>query len=545
MKIADTLLINGRFLTMEDDCPTAEAVAIRDGKILFVGAEKDAKNYADENTKIIDLKGHVAAPGFIESHTHAVACANVLSRLNCRGKNTESLDNLLACIAEAAKTTPKGEWIYATGFDEGKFVEGPIDVTKEHIDSVAPDHPVYLRRVCSHLCVLNSMAMKLASLTDNDNVPYDDCKYFRNEKGELTGKFASSVADAQIKIPPVPIERIEECFYDVEDLFFKNGITTSADMSIDRRYFKLVQKLDRQKNLKLRLGVYFPADMKMFKNGNGRINSASNLALESGFGSENLWFSGIKIVLDGSCGGKTAAFSVPYMNDGENYGKLYYTEDEVNRAVLVAAQSEFQAAIHAIGDRAIEMAISAIEYANKNGADTKNLRFRIEHLESPTPDHIERLKKLNISISLSGAFIYSLGDSHINVLEKERLTHAFPAKTLIENGITTACNSDCPVCDVNPMLGIYSMVTRTTAKGQSFGGNTEAIDRITALKMYTKNAAYLLWREDYLGTLKEGKIADIVVFEEDFLNVPDSALKNIRINMTISGGEIVYKNQEK
>lgn len=543
MKTADTLLINGHFLTMEDDNPTAEALAIRDGKILFAGTESGAKKLADENTQIIDLNGHVAAPSFIESHTHPVSFAYVMTRLNCRGKNTESLKNLLDCIRKKAEETPEGEWIYATGFDEGKFKEGAIELCKEHLDSVAPNHPVYLRRVCSHLCVLNSMAMKIAHLTDEDDVPYDAQRYFRDENGHLTGRFSSTIADSRVSIPPVPIEQVEECFYDAQNIFFKNGVTTAADMSISPAHFKLVQKLDRQKNLKMRLGLYHSADLKQFPAGKGKLNAAACLCLQPGFGSENLWFSGIKFVMDGSAGGKTAAFSLPYINEPDNFGQLYYNQEEVNESILTAANAGVQAAIHAIGDRAIEMALTAIEYANKNGANTSNLRFRIEHLESPTADHIERMKKLNVAVSLSGAFIYHLGDSHINVMGKDRLPHAFPAKTLLQNNLTVACNSDCPVCDVNPMYGIYSMVTRTTANGQSFGGNCEAIDRITALKMYTKNAAYLLWCEDYLGTLKEGKFADIIVFDEDFLNVPDNELKDVHINMTMVNGEIVYKKQ--
>ncbi len=144
-------------------------------------------------------------------------------------------------------------------------------------------------------------------------------------------------------------------------------------------------------------------------------------------------------------------------------------------------------------------------------------------------------------MGLSSAFIYSLGDSHITAIGQERLRHAFPMKTLTENGIPAACNCDCPVCDVNPMLGIYSMVTRTTARGQSFGGREESVDRIRALQAYTKDAAYLLWCDDTLGTLKEGKNADVVVFEDDYLNVPEERLKDVRVAMTVQNGEIVYR----
>ena len=543
MKKADTLLINGRFLTMEEDAPFAEAVAIRDGRILYVGDEEEARRFVSEDTEVIDLEGRVASPAFIESHTHPLGYANTLAFLNCRGENTESLENLLKCVSEYADKIPKGEWIYGTGYDEGKFLTGASDITRDDLDKVVPDHPVYLRRTCGHLCVMNSLAMKISNLSDEDNLPFDPCSYFRDEAGRLTGKFSTNAA-AKAPIPKASPKQIEEGIFKVQEMFFKNGITTAADMSIGPANFKTIQKLDREKRIKLRFGIYHSADIESSLNGKGRLSSAANLSMQSGFGSDRLWFLGLKYVMDGAAGGRTAAFSLPYVNEPDNFGKLYHEQRAVNESVLTAAKAGIQASIHAIGDRAIEMALTAVEYANANGYDTKNLRFRIEHLEAPTFNHIERIKALNLSVSLSGAFIYSLGDSHINVMGEDRLIHAFPARTLMDMGITVACNSDCPVCDVNPMYGIYSMVTRTTSRGRDFGGKAEAVDRIKALEAYTKNAAYLLWRENELGTLKEGKLADIVVFDEDFLNVPDRELKDIHIYMTMSGGEVVYKNEK-
>jgi len=541
VKIADVLLINGRFLTMEDENPYADAVAIRDGRILYVGKEAEANQFISADTDVIDLEGRVASPAFIESHTHPLGYANTLAFLNCRGENTESLENLLKCVREYADKTPKGEWIYATGYDEGKFLMGPSDITRDDLDKIVPDHPVYLRRTCGHLCVMNSLAMKLSNLSDEDNLPFDPCSYFRDKSGRLTGKFSTNAA-AKVPIPKASPKQIEEGIFKVQEMFFKNGITTAADMSISPANFKTIQKLDREKRIKLRLGVYHAADIESSLEGKGRLVSAANLSMQSGFGGDRLWFTGLKYVMDGAAGGRTAAFSLPYVNEPDNFGKLYHEQHAVNESVLTAAKAGIQASIHAIGDRAIEMALTAIEYANEKGYDTKNLRFRIEHLESPEFNHIERIKALNISVSLSSAFIYSLGDSHITALGEDRLVHAFPARTLTDMGITVACNSDCPVCDVNPMLGIYSMVTRTTAWGRDFGGKTESIDRIKALETYTKNAAFLLWRDEELGTLKEGKFADIIVFEEDFLNVPDKELKDMHIFMTMSDGEIVYQN---
>ncbi len=537
-RFADTLLTNGRFITMEESAPAAEAVAIRAGRILYVGTENRARKFVREETEVIDLKGHVAAPAFIECHTHPADYSKVMTLLNCRGKITESLESLLACIREKAASTPKGEWIVASGYDEGKFREGPIPVTNEVLDRAAPDHPLVISRICGHVCALNSMAMKVSGIDEAFLEKHKECTGFRDENGRLNGQFSIDLK-SKLNIPATTIESLEEGFLKVQEVYFKNGITMSSDMSVKLDFFRMVQKLDRQKRLKLRLGVYESANSKALSI--SRPTSADTLGLITGFGSEKLRFLGFKYFLDGSMGGKTAAVSEHYLNEPDNYGRFENNSERLNESVLLAVKAGVQTSIHAIGDRAIEMALNAYENAERSGVDLRSLRCRLEHLELPSDDHIRRIRELGLTVGLSSAFIYHLGDSHIHAIGQERLTHAFPAKTLMDNGITVACNCDCPVCDVNPMFGIYSMVTRTTSRGQDFGGRSEAVDRIRALQAYTKNAAFLLWCDDSLGTLKAGKCADIVVFEDDFLNVPDERLKDVRVLMTIQNGETVFK----
>jgi predicted amidohydrolase YtcJ len=266
--------------------------------------------------------------------------------------------------------------------------------------------------------------------------------------------------------------------------------------------------------------------------------------LRPGFGTEHVIFRGVKFVMDGSTGGRTAAFSLPYQGEPVNFGELYNDPDILSENMYISAKAGLQISIHAIGDRGIEDALRALEYVASKGIDVPSLRPRIEHLESPTPDQIRRIKKLGVMVGLSSAFIYHLGDSHVEALGYDRLVDAFPAKTLMDEGIVVACNTDCPVCDLNPMLGIYSMVCRTTEAGQSFGGKKEAVDRYRALEAYTKNAALIIGLEHVTGTLTAGKYADIMVFRDDFLAIPDEQLKDMQVAMTISGGEIVYENRE-
>ena len=449
------------------------------------------------------------------------------------------MQNLLACIKEAAKNTPHGEWIVGRGFDESKFSDGSIRLTAKILDEATIDHPVYISRTCGHIGVVNSPAMDRCGFTDEVQNPKTGGHFFRDENGHLTGMISGSVL-GKVPAPALTEAQRKTGMIDgVQKEYFSKGITATGEMGSRGISFQMLQKLDMEGKLKLRIGFYFagrrrPGEDSMAK-------QMQRLGLVSGFGSEHLKVLGIKFVMDGSTGGRTAAFSLPYVGEPDNFGELYNNQDELNEDVLRSARAGLQISIHAIGDRAIEGALKAIEYANENGANTTELRVRFEHLESPTPDQIERIKRLNIAVGLSSAFIYSLGDSHLSALGYDRLVEAFPAKTLMENEIPVGCNSDCPVCPVNPMLGIYSMVTRKTEAGQSFGGTKEAVDRLSALRSYTKDAAYLLCSEKELGTLSVGKCADVVVFDEDFLSVSDETLKDVSVFMTLSGGEIVYQ----
>ena len=540
MKRAERIFVNGKFITMEREGDVASALAVADGRIIFVGTEKEARSFVDEDTELIDLGGRVACPGLIDCHTHPMGSFSTrFIYMNLNG--ITSLKELLSRIEEKVKTTPEGQWIIGRGYDESKFEEGEILPSAAMLDQISDRHPISITRTCGHIGVANSYALKLAGLDDSSPDPSTGGHLFRDENGHLTGMLSGS-ALGKIPTPALTDEQKKEAMISgVQAEYFSKGITATCEMGSVTKSFRLLQKLDQEGKLKLRVGYYCVGRRK--PPAQPMAQRMMDMGLTTGFGTERVRFMGIKFVMDGSTGGHTAAFSKPYLGEPNNCGELYNDPEILREDLLKAAKGGVQVSIHAIGDRAIEEALRAIEYVNEQGIDTRPLRYRMEHLESPTPDQIRRIKKLNISVGLSSAFIYSLGDSHLTAIGYDRLVDAFPAKTLTEEGIVIGCNSDCPVCDVNPMLGIYSMVTRTTEKGESFGGKKEAISRYQALESYTKNAALVICNEKNAGTLTVGKFADLTVFEEDLFSVPDEALKDVRVHMTVSGGEIVYQNK--
>ena len=541
-KKADKILLNGRLITMEEDT-FAQAIAIKGDRILYVGSSEEAMKLACDSTRIIDLEGRVAAPGLIECHTHASA-SGASRFLVLDMSRVYSLKEMLSKIREKAENTPKGQWIICHGYDESKFCEPDAALTAEVLDRATTEHPVYAQRTCGHIAVVKSMAARLSGFSDVSEDPPSGGHFYKDENGHFNGMISESIMSRMVAKPNFTAEEMKSGLLDgVQPLYFRYGVTATSNMGTTIPLAHMLKEANEEEKLKLKIGIYLY----------GKITSATPTSLDCikkanampGQSDKNLHFLGVKFFTDGSTGGRTAAFSLPYADDPNNYGQIFIDQEHLNRDVLSYALAGVQVSIHAIGDRAIEAALQSMEYAHSQGANIKPLRFRIEHLESPTPDQIRRMKNLNICAGLSSAFIYGLGDSHLEALGYQRLIDAFPAKTLMENGITVACNCDFPICNVNPMLGIYSMVVRKTEKGQSFGGKKEAIDRMLALKAYTKNAAYLLWKEDELGSLKAGKIADIVVFEDDFLKVPDEALKDVRVYMTVANGETVYQMKQQ
>ncbi|HWP80619.1 MAG TPA: amidohydrolase [Candidatus Acidoferrum sp.] len=534
---ADTVFTGGKFITMEEDAPIAQAVAVGGGRFLSVGSLEEAMKYAVEGTEIVDLGGKTVIPGLIESHAHPCYYGDQCATINLSGEATSSKENVLKKVAAAAAKTPKGTWLFGWGWDEAKFKEGALPVTAADLDTVSPNNPVFIKRTCGHVGAVNTLAMRLCGITA-DAVPPVGGKIFKDDKGEPTGVISGAVQH-WIPFPKPTDEQIMELIAtDIQDEIFRKGITTTTEMAAEARFVRIYQQLQKQGRLKMRIRFYTFARSNV--NCPATLAETVKVGLMSGFGNDTLRFAGMKYLLDGSTGGKTAAFSVPYVGEPDNFGTLYNDQGELCADMLLTAQGGMQASLHAIGDVAIEQALKGVEYCLAHGVDVAPLRFRFEHVESPTVDQIERMKKYGILVGTSAGFIYALGDSHYNVMGPERVQWAFPNKEYVDRGMVFACNNDCPVCDINPMLGIYSMVCRKTQGGKSFG-TAQHIDRMQALKAYTVNAAKMLFDEDIAGSMKAGKYADMVVLNQDYLAVPDEDLGKITVDTTYLAGEAVYK----
>lgn len=526
------LFKNGRIYSLDQNSIQHHSMLVYDGKIIAFDDEIEAYRSVIETTR--DLEQQVIFPAFIESHAHPLFYAQNIYKIDCSPSQCSSIDEILKKIEKEAQARPEGSWILGYGWDDSLM----SDKRNPHIaelDAVAPNHPVYLTRTCSHNAVANSAAFRASGLSFNVKNP-EGGAFDRDKKGNITGLIQEE-AMGQFKIPALTLEEQKQAFIKAQEDFLSWGITTLHDMAVTEEIFRVYQQLEKEGALKVRLRLWFWAQDQFGLTGTEK--EVITLGLESLYGSDKLSVQGMKYMLDGSVGGKTAAVEEPFEMDTTS-GILYMNQDKISEHVKKTINHGLRVAIHGIGERAIEMALLALE----NAADTETLKLmrnRIEHVTLATKDQLIRMKNNEIVAASSIGFIYSIGDSYIRNLG-ERVNRVFPHKTMKELGIVAPGNSDFPVCDGDPIYGIYSAAARKTKNGGDFGSN-EAISLEDSFKAFTTDAAFSGFDEGKLGSLEVGKAADFILFSEDPFAMSLEAFKSLQVNETYIEGVQQYQRQ--
>ncbi|WP_173918642.1 amidohydrolase [Halobacillus sp. Marseille-Q1614] len=532
MNGADLIFLNGHVLTMDDDLPSASAVAVNNGRIVYVGDRDNVFNWKGENTEIVDLQGKTLMPGFIESHIHPAVYAASLLEVDCKPEAAPSIQDLLDKVKEKAAVTPENHWIVGWGFDDSKLEERR-NPTRFDLDEAAPDHPVVLKRTCAHMAVANSKAFELSGITEATANPQGG-HLERDQAGSLTGLLQEK-AQGLLKTPPYSREDMVKGMKLAQTKLASWGITTVHDMSTQTEDLQLYQYLLEQDELSVRVRPWMWAiDQNGF---NGSMEEVLKVGVRSGFGNDQLKIQGLKFMLDGSIGGKTAAVSDPYLGTEET-GILYNTVEEMAPLMKRGIESGMRIAIHAIGDRAIDVAIHSFLETSKteNIADMRN---RIEHCIFPSKTHMEKMKELGLMAASSIGFMYHIGDNYVKKLGEERMKQSFPHKSFKEFGIPAPGNSDLPITDGNPWFGIYSAVTRKTHSGQLID-EEESISVWEALKAYTTYAAYSSFEENILGVIKPQAYADLMVVSDHPMEMKEEELLRIQTERTYVAGKLIY-----
>lgn len=527
----DLVLQNGIIYTMEEQMPTTAMVGVKGGRIASLD-QKEIKPLITSKTEVVDLKGKVVLPGFIDAHCHILKHGLNLSNVDCSYPNIKSIEDIKDKIAERSKSLPKGKWIIGWGYDDSKLQE-KRHPSRYDLDDAAGDHYVVIVRTCAHMMVANSKALKLSNI-DRDTADPKGGKIDRDSSGEPTGLLRELAQDLVNKvIPPPSFSDLYQALTLASDEYVRHGITSIGEAGVGLTTGNLLeievfQAAWKQSNLLLRVYLMVMYDF---------LDELIKLGIQPGFGDEYLRISSIKMFLDGGFGGRTACLRRPYEGSQNDAGILYFEQEELDSKVLRAHAAGFQLAIHAIGDKAIENVLNSYEEALKIHPRIDH-RHRIEHCGLCTPDLMERIKKLNIIPIPQAAVLYYLGDSFLANLG-ERVRWAYPLKSWIGRGLIPAGSSDSPVVPVMPMMGIYSAVNRQTISNAPIVPE-ESLTVREAIKMYTTYAAYASFEDTLKGTIKPGKYADFVVLEEDPFMVQPNYIKNISVAHTIINGKTVY-----
>jgi predicted amidohydrolase YtcJ len=548
---ADVVLINGKILTVNAKDSIVEAVAIREGKITAVGSTKDISRAVGKTTRIIDLHGRTATPGLIDSHDHfADGGVNALYHVNL--SDAARIDDVLGKVREKAATLKPGEWLLGDGWDEGKLAELRY-VYAADLDKVAPDNPVWLLHTTGHYGVANSYAMKLAHITvETKNPPAGTID--RDAKGNPTGVLKEAAMELVAKlIPATTPDQERAAVLHMIEAYHQEGMTALKDPDIFQIAWDAYRQLLQENKLTVRVFVLWDGGKTTEAAREVIAHLAAFPKSPASLGDGKLISGGVKLYMDGSGGGRTAWLYKEWNKnstgtDTGNYGYPAIDPEVYRQMVRMYHQASVHVGTHAIGDRAIDWVVDTYAQVLKE-TPTRGLRHSIIHANIPSDHALDTMATLEKEYDAGypeaqAPFMWWIGDTYAGNFGPERAARLNPFKTYLAKGIEWGGGSDFFVTPFPARYGIWSSVARETLKGV-YGahpfGTAESVDVHVALRSYTIWAAHQLFLEDKIGSIEPGKHADIAVWDRDMYSIPTDDLKNLKCEMTIFDGQVVYK----
>lgn len=531
------MLTNGYVITLDGVDTVAESVAILGNKILKVGSNQETRGLIGPDTMVIDLKGRAVVPGLTDPHLHLIG-AGLAALREFRIPSTSVADVLTKVKEEASKKSP-GEWLIGGDirFAHLKFKEGRFP-TRWELDEAAPQNPVFLR-MGPHIKVVNSLALKLAQITDETPDPLGGT-IISDETGKPTGVLRETAGHLVSRLfPPHSFEDLLEAIKLEAERCLEAGVTTIHDIVVSPEEVKAYMTLRRQGQLRVRVVLL----IRVWES-NVELDHLLNLGLESGFGDNWLKVGGVKMSVGGGISGSNAAFYEEYCDDPGNFGVIRIPYPDLVSLIRRAHGGHLQCAVHALGDRDLDMVIHAFKAALKGS--TIDLRHRVEHAGNWcfTPERRVMFKSLNLNPVPNINFLYTFGDAIQMTLGPERTRdHMFPLKTMKEEGFLLVSGSDGP--DLEPADALRDIATamqRRTEKGLEIAPE-EALGFTDALTMFTKNPAYLAFEEEVKGTIKEGKLADLAVLNLNPTKLTVDQMRDLKVDYTILDGKLVYSRE--
>jgi predicted amidohydrolase YtcJ len=542
----DLVLTNGNIYTVNQKQPHAEAVAVKGDRIVFVGSNEDARKFRGDRTRAIDLGGKTVVPGLTDSHCHIFGIGEREMRLNLEGTN--SLQDFLAKVKERVSHTEKGKWITGRGWIETfwKPAEFP---SRQDLDKVAPDNPVFLTRADGHASVVNSAGLKIAKIDRNTPNPFGG--QISKTNGEPNGMLLDNAQDLAAKHIPKPTEaEREQALLLGINREIGLGWCEIQNAGSQQEDITLIKKAFADGKIKIRFinAVYGPGeDAQNFLAGGPTTNAFNHHFTQRT----------IKIIFDGALGSRGAALLKPYNDAPDTSGFLTEKPEELRPLFEEALRRGIQVETHAIGDRANRIILDLYEEAFKavppEQRKIREPRWRVEHAQIVDPADILRFAKLGVIPSMQPS--HAISDLFFAParLGMDRLAAAYPWQSFLKSGCIIAGGSDAPVERGEPMIEFYAAVARKSIKGESGEGlptealakagwhPEQAVSREDALKMFTIWPAYAVFEEKDKGSIEVGKLADFAVLSQDIMKILEQEILKTRCAMTVIGGEVVYQ----
>ncbi len=538
----DLILVNAIIHTVDDENPTANAVAISGGRFIAVGNDDAIRALAGPSTSVEDLGRAAVVPGLIDAHNHLQATGRMLREVQLY--DTRAMSEIVERVAARVRERSNGEWVVGRGWDESLLAERRHP-TRHDLDAVSPNSPVVIHRVWNKL-VCNSAALRAAGIDRETPDPPADVLYSgsfeRDENSEPTGLFRDRAKELITNHIPEPSE--DERVAAVEAAcraYNAVGLTGVAEPGLYPQEIRAFVRARREGKLTVR------TDMLLAGWGFGAPDTEEeleerfeNLGVGGGLGDDLLRLEGIKLMIDGGISDRTARMFDAYVDEPDNRGTWVVEPRRLVRLICWVHDLGWPMDIHTCGDEAQETVVQAFAQAQSENPKPW-LRHRVHHAYFPTPAALAVMAETRIPAVVSSPFLTNLGEGFVNSVGPERASRAMPMRTYLNAGVPLAGSSDSSITDYNPWVGMHAAVNRTTATGRDLGRDLEALTPSEALHSYTLGGAFVTGREDRQGSIAVGKLADLVVLDRDPLAIPPADLDHVKPTATMLDGEWVYR----
>ena len=538
----DLIITNGKIVTMDVEHPLVDSVAVQHGKIVAVGQSDMILKLQAAETKIIDLTGKLMLPGFNDSHMHLLGYGSNLQKVDLI--EAESIEDIISTTSDFINShqLSKNQWIQGRGWNHHNFPTKQMP-NRFDLDQISTDHPIVLYRVCGHVASLNSKALELMGIIENPpNIPGGHID--SDENGQAIGILRENAMQLiHYQIPEPSKDQIKNWIIAAGKKVLEQGITsvqTDDFVVVPERYLEIMnayEELVEEQLLPVR--VYEQSNLPKIEQLREFLKT-----YQTGKGNDFFKVGPLKLLTDGSLGARTAYLAAPYADDPTTSGIAVFEQEDLDHSVSVAHNHDMQVALHAIGDKAIEMVLNSIEKAI-NANPREDHRHSIIHCQITNDQLLDRMKKLGVIGLVQPLFVAT--DLHFveERIGEVRAASAYNWRTMIEKGIPTAFGSDAPVESFNVLYGIYAAVTRKDLKGFPSEGwlshqKTTVEDAVFA---YTLGGAFASFEEKIKGSISPNKLADFVVLSEDIFTIDPDQIKDVKVELTFVEGKLVFQRK--